>query len=251
MAETSIEWATHVWNPTTGCDRVLPGRALLRARPRGSPEAHGATQASERRPSRIEWAWLAVTLHEQTLTEPSRWRSARAVFVNSMSDLFYEEIPAEYIARVFEIMVEAKQHAFQVSTKREDRLAELAPDLPWPANVWMGVSIENRRFIHRADRIREVPASVRFISAEPLALLPPHRPPRRRRNRGAARDRARAARAKPARVQPRRSDPPRPHLLRPPRGRARRGPHRLTPAPGRDRSSRRRLPTHAHRRTTP
>ena len=109
-----------------------------------------------------------MTLHEQTLTEPLRWRSARVVFMKSMSDLFHEEIPDVYIARVFEIVVEAKQHAFQVLAKREDRLAELARDLPWPANIWMGVSIENRRFIHRADRLREVAASVRFISAEPL-----------------------------------------------------------------------------------
>lgn len=102
-----------------------------------------------------------MTLHEKTLTEPMRWRSARVVFVNSASDLFHEAIPAEYIARVFEIMVEAKQHTFQV-------LTQLAPDLPWPANAWMGVSVENRRFIHRADRLREMPASVRFRSAEPL-----------------------------------------------------------------------------------
>lgn len=76
-----------------------------------------------------------MTLHEKTLTEPMRWRSARVVFVNSASDLFHEAIPAEHIARVFEIMVEAKQHTFQVLTKREDRLAQLAPDLPWPANA--------------------------------------------------------------------------------------------------------------------
>ena len=88
--------------------------------------------------------------------------------MNSMSDLFHEAIPFEFIERVFEIMVQAEQHTFQVLTKREERLAELAPDLPWPANVWMGVSIENRRFVHRADQLREVPAAVRFISAEPL-----------------------------------------------------------------------------------
>jgi protein gp37 len=169
MAETSIEWATHVWNPTTGCDRVSPGCAhcyaldlAARLKRMGQRKYQGDGHPGSSGPG------FAVTLHEQTLTEPLRWRSPRVVFVNSMSDLFHEEIPAEYIARVFEIMVQAKQHTFQVLTKREDRLAELAPDLPWPANVWMGVSIENRRFIHRADRLREVPASVRFISAEPL-----------------------------------------------------------------------------------
>ena len=90
------------------------------------------------------------------------------IFVNSMSDLFHEGIPEEYIAEVFDVMARASQHTFQVLTKREERLATLAPRLPWPENVWMGVTIENRRFVARADRLREVPAAVRFISAEPL-----------------------------------------------------------------------------------
>jgi len=90
------------------------------------------------------------------------------IFVNSMSDLFHEGISDDYIAQVFEVMLRARQHTFQVLTKRHERLAALAPELPWPENVWMGVSIENRRFVHRADYLREVPAAVRFISAEPL-----------------------------------------------------------------------------------
>jgi protein gp37 len=90
------------------------------------------------------------------------------IFVNSMSDLFLEDIPASYIAEVFDVMVRAEQHTFQVLTKRHDRLVELAPTLPWPSNVWMGVTIENRRFVHRAEYLRDVPAAVRFISAEPL-----------------------------------------------------------------------------------
>ena len=85
-----------------------------------------------------------------------------------MSDLFHERVPDEFIARVFDAMEGASQHVFQVLTKRQDRLVDLAPSLPWPSNVWMGVRIENRRFVHRADALREVPASVRFISAEPL-----------------------------------------------------------------------------------
>ena len=90
------------------------------------------------------------------------------IFVNSMSDLFHEDIPDDYVAEVFDIMRRAHWHVFQILTKREDRMAELGAELPWPANVWMGVSIENRRFVHRADRLREVDAAVRFISAEPL-----------------------------------------------------------------------------------
>jgi protein gp37 len=85
-----------------------------------------------------------------------------------MSDLFHEDIPLSYINQVFAVMSEASQHIFQVLTKRHERLAELAPRLPWPNNVWMGVSIENKRWVERADRLREVPATVRFISAEPL-----------------------------------------------------------------------------------
>jgi len=169
MAETSIEWATHVWNPTTGCDRVSPGCAhcyaldlAARLKRMGQPKYQRDGRPGSSGPG------FAVTLHEQTLNEPLRWRSPRVVFVNSMSDLFHEEIPASYIAQVFEAMRAAHWHTFQILTKRHERLAELAPDLPWPTNVWMGVTIENRRFVTRADYLRDVPAAVRFISAEPL-----------------------------------------------------------------------------------
>jgi protein gp37 len=90
------------------------------------------------------------------------------IFVNSMSDLFHEDIPTEFIVSVFDVMSRANRHTFQILTKRQDRLAELAHNLTWPRNVWMGVSIENRRFVDRADALRHVPAAVRFISAEPL-----------------------------------------------------------------------------------
>jgi protein gp37 len=90
------------------------------------------------------------------------------IFVNSMSDLFHESVPPSYIQHVFSVMREAKHHTFQVLTKRHERLVELAPLLPWPANVWVGVSIENRRWVVRADYLRRVPAAVRFVSAEPL-----------------------------------------------------------------------------------
>jgi protein gp37 len=169
MAETAIEWATHVWNPTTGCDRVSPGCAhcyaldlAARLKRFGQPKYQRDGRPGSSGPG------FAVTLHERTLTEPLRWRAPRVVFVNSMSDLFHEEIPDEYIVRVFAIMQQASQHTFQILTKRHERLAKLAPELPWPSNVWIGVTIENRRFVHRADVLRGVPAAVRFISAEPL-----------------------------------------------------------------------------------
>jgi protein gp37 len=111
---------------------------------------------------------FAVTLHPQTLTVPLRWKRPRMIFVNSMSDLFHEEVPLSYIEEIFGVMETAEHHTFQILTKRHERLSELAPLLPWPANVWMGVSIENQRFVHRADHLREVPAAIRFVSAEPL-----------------------------------------------------------------------------------
>ena len=157
---SAIEWTEATWNPVTGCDKLSPGCAHCYAetfaeRWRGVP-GHPYEQGFDLRfwPERVE--------------QPLRWRRPRMIFVNSMSDLFHERIPLDFIARVFGVMVEAEQHTFQILTKRHERLAELAPDLPWPPNVWMGVSIENRRFVSRADYLRRVPAAVRFISAEPL-----------------------------------------------------------------------------------
>ena len=107
-------------------------------------------------------------LHRERLDQPLRWRRPRVIFVNSMSDLFHENVPLEFIQDVFGVMTEASQHVFQVLTKRHRRLAELAPTIEWPENVWMGVSIENSRWVERADALRAVPAAIRFISAEPL-----------------------------------------------------------------------------------
>jgi protein gp37 len=157
---SSIEWTEYSWNPATGCSKVSPGCAHCYAetfaeRWRGIP-GHHYEQGFDLRlwPGRLE--------------QPLSWRRPRRVFVNSMSDLFHEDIPEEFIVRVFEVMGRAHWHTFQVLTKRHDRLAELAPRLAWHRNVWMGVTIENRRFVKRADVLRDVPAAVRFISAEPL-----------------------------------------------------------------------------------
>jgi protein gp37 len=161
MAQTSsIEWTEATWNPVTGCSKVSPGCAHCYAetfaeRWRGVP-GHPYEQG------------FNLRLWPQRLEVPLHWRRPRVVFVNSMSDLFHEDIPDEYVAGVFEVMGKAHWHTFQILTKRHERLVELAPQLPWPRNVWMGVTIENRRFVHRADYLREVPAAVRFISAEPL-----------------------------------------------------------------------------------
>jgi len=161
MADRSrIEWTEATWNPVTGCSEVSPGCA----------HCYAKTFAERWRgvPGHPYERGFDLQLWPERLEIPLRWRRPRTVFVNSMSDLFHEDIPDAYVAEVFDVMVRAEQHTFQVLTKRQDRLAELVPRLPWPRNVWMGVTIENRRFVHRANYLREVPAAVRFISAEPL-----------------------------------------------------------------------------------
>src|SRR5262249_39280890 len=108
------------------------------------------------------------TLPPNQIDLPLRWREPRQIFVNSMSDLFHEAVPEDYIRRVFDVMVGARWHVFQVLTKRSGRLADLAPRLPWPSNVWQGVSVENADYVSRVDDLVKVPAAVRFLSGEPL-----------------------------------------------------------------------------------
>jgi protein gp37 len=108
------------------------------------------------------------TMHEHALEIPLRWKKPQMIFVNSMSDLFHEEVPVDFIHRVFGIMRQASWHQFQVLTKRSKRLSELSPEIDWPPNVWMGVSVENERFVYRIDDLRKTGASVKFVSAEPL-----------------------------------------------------------------------------------
>jgi len=109
-----------------------------------------------------------VTLHPESLEEPYRWRKPRVVFVNSMSDLFHEEIPVQFLKDVFAVMNDNKQHIFQILTKRSERLRRLASSLTWGNNIWMGVTVENNNYVHRADDLRQVSAAVRFLSLEPL-----------------------------------------------------------------------------------
>jgi protein gp37 len=109
-----------------------------------------------------------VTLQPDILTQPLRWRESRYIFVNSMSDLFHEDVPFEYIKRVFDVMKDAHWHIFQVLTKRSYRLVDLCHKLNWPKNVWMGVSVENSDYKFRISHLQQIPASVRFLSIEPL-----------------------------------------------------------------------------------
>lgn len=160
MADKSaIEWTETTWNPVTGCDPVSPGCAHCYAKTfaerwRGIPD-HPYEQGFD------------LQLWPERLQHPLKWARPRMIFVNSLSDLFHEDVPVDYIQKIFDVMGQAHHHTFQILTKRE-RLAELAPELPWHPNVWMGVSVENRRFVHRADYLRDVPSAVRFVSAEPL-----------------------------------------------------------------------------------
>ncbi len=160
MGTSAIEWTDATWNPLTGCDKISPGCKHCYAE-RMSRRLKSMRQANYRN-------GFELTLHEHALDIPKKWKSPRTVFVNSMSDLFHKDVPLEFIAKVFRVMAETPQHRYQVLTKRSDRLAELAPELAWPSNVWMGVSVENLKYAHRIEHLQTVPAAVRFLSLEPL-----------------------------------------------------------------------------------
>ena len=176
MADRSgIEWTETTWNPTTGCDRMSPGcdncYALTLAK---RLKAMGLTKYQSDGDPKTSGPGFGLTLHPDTLTAPVAWRAPRLIFVNSMSDLFHPEVPLGFIQDVFEVMADTPQHTYQILTKRSKRLAAVAPDLRWPPNVWMGVSVETERYAFRIDHLRSVGAAVRFVSAEPLLGPLPH-----------------------------------------------------------------------------
>jgi len=167
--KSSIEWTEATWNPTTGCDRISPGcdncYALTLAK---RLKAMGNPKYQADGDPRTSGPGFGITVHEEVLDLPRRWRAPRMIFVNSMSDLWHARVPADFIHRVFDVMVDTPQHTYQLPTKRPRRLARMAPELPWPRNVWVGVSVESQREAWRVAELRKVPAAVRFISAEPL-----------------------------------------------------------------------------------
>lgn len=161
MASNShIEWTQMTWNPVTGCTKISQGCKHCYAE-RMAKRLHAMGVDRYRN-------GFAITLHEDLLELPLRWKQPRLIFVNSMSDLFHEDVPAEFIRNVFATMERCPRHTFQILTKRSERLRELAPELPWPPNVWMGVSVENAVAVHRIRDLQNVPAAVRFLSIEPL-----------------------------------------------------------------------------------
>jgi len=157
---SAIEWTETTWNPVTGCDKVSPGCAHCYAeRMAKRLKAMGTSNYRN---------GFELTLQPQMLEAPLRWRKPRRVFVNSMSDLFHAQVPVEFIRQVFDVMRRANWHHYQILTKRADRLIELDALLDWGPHVWMGVSVENHRFVHRIDQLRRSGAVVKFLSLEPL-----------------------------------------------------------------------------------
>ncbi|MFI7644152.1 DUF5131 family protein [Nonomuraea sp. NPDC049400] len=169
MSDTSIEWTDTTWNPTTGCDKISAGcdncYALTLAR---RLKAMGQAKYQTDGDPRTSGPGFGLAVHEDTLTTPFTWRKPRKVFVNSMSDLFHAKVPLDFVRRVFEVIEATPQHTYQVLTKRASRLPRVADKLPWPPNLWMGVSVEDASQLHRIDDLRKVPAEVGFLSCEPL-----------------------------------------------------------------------------------
>ena len=160
MAETKIEWTEITWNPTTGCTKISSGcKNCYAERMAKRLHAMGVEKYKD---------GFKLRLHPDVLKEPYSWRNPRTVFVNSMSDLFHENVPFDFIQKVFKVMSENPMHTFQVLTKRADILSDYSKYLKWTKNIWMGVTVENHENILRIDKLREIDANVKFLSIEPL-----------------------------------------------------------------------------------
>jgi len=157
---SAIEWTDATWNPVTGCDKISPGckhcyaeRMAKRLKAAGNPNYENGFE---------------LTLQPQMLTRPLEWKKPKNIFVNSMSDLFHEGVPPDYIHKVFDVMNRANWHQYQVLTKRAERVHELSPQLEWAPHIWMGVSVENEKYLNRIEHLRRTGAHVKFLSLEPL-----------------------------------------------------------------------------------
>jgi len=160
MNKTTIEWTEITWNPTTGCTKITEGckncyaeKMAKRLKAMGTPKYQNG---------------FDLTLHRDTILEPYSWKKPKVVFVNSMSDLFHEDVPLEFIQEVFSVMNNNPKHIFQVLTKRADILDQYSPILNWSENIWMGVTVESDRHYRRVDHLRRSGAFVKFLSCEPL-----------------------------------------------------------------------------------
>jgi protein gp37 len=163
---SSIEWTETTWNPVTGCTKISPGcKHCYAERMARRLQAMGQRNYAN---------GFQLTTHEHMLETPLKLEKPQMIFVNSMSDLFHEEVPIEFIHKVFSVMRTASWHIFQVLTKRSERLLELDPTIDWPSNVWMGVSVENQDYSFRIEHLRQTAAQVKFLSIEPLLGPLPH-----------------------------------------------------------------------------
>jgi len=160
MSSSKIEWTESTWNPTTGCTKISSGcancyaeRMAIRLKSMGTPKYSNGFE---------------VTLHKDCLSEPYSWKKPKVIFVNSMSDLFHENIPFAFIEKVFKVMNDNPQHIFQVLTKRAEILLDYSPKLKWTSNIWMGVTVEDYKAKRRIDFLRRTSAAIKFLSCEPL-----------------------------------------------------------------------------------
>jgi len=160
MGDSTIEWTEKTWNPVTGCTKVSPGckNCYAKTLTRRLTAMGQAKYANG----------FALTVHDDSLSEPLRWKKPQLVFVNSMSDLFHEDVPVDFIQRTLDVMRKAHWHRFQILTKRSERVFLLDDDIDWPSNVWMGVSVEDNDHLFRIDHLRATTAKVKFLSLEPL-----------------------------------------------------------------------------------
>lgn len=158
--KSNIEWTESTWNPLTGCTKVSPGckncyaeRMANRLKAMGQPNYVNG---------------FNLTIHPHTIELPLKWKKPQMIFVNSMSDLFHESVPVDFIHQIFDVMHKASWHTFQILTKRSLRLLELDNKISWPMNVWMGVSVENSEYTYRINHLRSTHAQIKFMSLEPL-----------------------------------------------------------------------------------
>lgn len=161
MAQTTkIEWTEVTWNPVTGCSKISEGcRHCYAERMAARLKAMGQRRYRN---------GFEVTLQPDIVELPMCWKKPRVVFVNSMGDLFHNRVPQEFIAEIFRTMVKSRRHVFQVLTKRAARASKISVGLPWPDNVWLGVTVESTRHLDRLEYLKKIPAAVRFVSFEPL-----------------------------------------------------------------------------------
>lgn len=157
---STIEWTESTWNPMTGCTKLSLGcKNCYAERLAKRLQAMGQTKYRN---------GFKLTLHPHMLNMPLTWKKPQMIFVNSMSDIFHEDAPADFIKSIFDVMAKAHWHIFQVLTKRSDRLFKIADDLKWESNIWMGVTVELAEYVYRIEHLRKSPAKVKLLSLEPL-----------------------------------------------------------------------------------